>query len=472
MRFVFPVLCLFLVFASHLPAAGPEPPPNFIVILADDLGYGDLGAYGNSLIQTPQLDRMAAEGVRLTEFYSSAPTCTPARASLLTGRYPKRSGLVRVLIPKERWGLPASEITLAEALKDLGYTTACIGKWHLGGRKPYRPSEHGFDQFYGVLYSNDMSILGPANLPRFELIDGDKAVESPARQKTLTQRYTQRAVQFLRENRDRPFFLYLAHTMPHRRPAASESFRGTSSQGLYGDAVQEIDWSTGQVLSALSEFGLAERTLVIFTSDNGPWVRGAHRKKILGGSAGPLRGSKGTTWEGGMRVPMIARWPGKLPAGQSRDGVASIMDLFPTLIELAGGSVPDDRVIDGKNIFAFLQGRESALHSDFFYYFRSNLFAIRSGDWKLHLYKRRAAPGRSLGKQVRCFSPELYNLAEDAGESRNVAERHPEIVRRLTVMGGAFDGSIEPVVKLPSAVRSVLFGVSLGAPTKPGWQHP
>ncbi len=442
-------------------------PPNFIVILTDDLGYGDLGVYGNPKIKTPRLDRMAAEGVQLTEFYSPAPTCSPARISLLTGRYPKRSGLVRVLIPHEKWGIPASEITLAEALKPLGYRTALIGKWHLGGRKPYRPQRHGFDEFYGVLYSNDMSILPLVHYPRFELIDGYRAVESPAVQKNLTKNYTRRAVSFIEENRDRPFFLYLSHTMPHRPLAPSDEFRGTSAFGLYGDVVAELDWSTGQILDALQRAGIEQRTLVIFTSDNGPWVRGSYKKGIRGGSVGPLRGSKGTTWEGGMRVPMIARWPGKLPAGVVRGGIITLMDLFPTFIELAGGKVPEDRVIDGRNIFTYLQGKEKAPHSVFYYYFRTHLFAVRSGDWKLHLYKRAAPTARKLGKPIPCHPPELYNLAEDMGERVNVAEKHPDVVRRLTALGRKFDASIHPVMELPPPSTSVYQGVVSGAPKDP-----
>ncbi len=451
-----------------MPLWAAERRPNFIVILADDLGYGDLGVYGSPDIKTPRIDRMAAEGVRLTDFYAPAPTCTPARVAFLTGRYPRRSGLVRVLIPLEKWGIPASEITLAEALKPLGYRTALVGKWHLGGRKPYRPLRQGFDEFYGVLYSNDMTILPVVKYPRFELFDGDEVVESPAVQKNLTQNYTRRAVEFIRENRNRPFFLYLAHTMPHRPQAVSDGFRRRSAHGLYGDAVQEIDWSTGQILDTLQELGLSDRTFVAFTSDNGPWVPGSFKKRIRGGSTGGLRGSKGTTWEGGMRVPMVARWPGKLPAGEVRAGISSLMDFFPTFVELAGGKVPTDRVIDGRNILAFLQGKEGSPHHEFYYYFRTHLFAIRSGDWKLHFFKRDlAVSGKNVEKPVPCEPLELYNLAEDPAEETNVSAQHPEIVERLSALARRFDQSIEPVMVLPPPTTSVYQGVTTGPPKNP-----
>ncbi len=453
--------------AAELAAAGGRP-PNFVVILADDLGYGDLSVYGHPAIRTPRIDRMAAEGVRLTEFYSPAPTCTPARAAFLTGRYAQRSGLVRVLIPLEKWGLPAQEVTLAEALKPLGYRTAIIGKWHLGGRKPFRPQRHGFDEFYGVLYSNDMTILPVVKYPRFELFDGDTVAESPAVQRCLTQNYTRRAVDFIRRNRDRPFFLYLAHTMPHRPPAASDDFRGRSAHGIYGDAVEEIDWSTGRILDTLEDLGLSGSTLVIFTSDNGPWVPGSFKKRIRGGSTGGLRGSKGTTWEGGMRVPMIARWPGHIPAGQVRGGISSLLDLFPTFVELAGGAVPSDRVIDGRNILGFLQGKTDSPHREFYYYFRTHLFAVRSGPWKLHFYKRDLTPrGRNVEAPVPCDPLELYHLADDPAEEINLSARHPEVVERLSAMARRFDQSIEPVMVLPPPRASVYQGVTTGPPKDP-----
>jgi arylsulfatase A-like enzyme len=448
----------FITFALLTPVSAAEPPPNFIIIFTDDLGYGDLPAYGHSTIRTPRLDQMAAEGVRLTEFYSAAPTCTPARAALLTGRYPKRSGLVRVLAPWERAGLPLSEITLAEALKQQGYATACIGKWHLGGLKRFRPDRQGFDQFFGVLFSNDMTLMPIIKFPRFEMFDGNRVVESPARNEMLTQTYTHEAVRFIRNNRSKPFFLYLAHSMPHKPVGASRKFRGASGHGAYGDAVEELDWSAGQIVDTLREAGIDRRTFVVFTSDNGPWAYGAFKKNVKGGSAGPLRGWKGTTWEGGMRVPMIAWWPGRLPQGAVRGGISTTMDLFTTFIELAGGQVPSDRAIDGKNIMVLLEGDGPSPHETLFYYHRRRLFAVRQGDWKLHVFKREATPGEKLHEAVRCDPPELYNLAEDVSETRNRAAGESEIVARLEAIAEQFDSSIKPVMRLPARTRLLLRG--------------
>jgi arylsulfatase A len=439
-------------------ASAAEPPPNFIIIFTDDLGYGDLAVYGNSAIRTPRLDQMAAEGVRLTEFYSAAPTCSPARAALLTGRYPKRSGLVRVLSPWERAGLPLSEITLAEVLKNRGYTTACIGKWHLGGLKRFRPDRQGFDHFFGVLYSNDMTLMPIIKVPRFELFDGNRVVESPARNATLTQTFTHEAVRFIRNNRSKPFFLYLAHSMPHKPVGASRAFHGKSEDGAYGDAVEELDWSAGQIVDALRDAGIDRRTFIVFTSDNGPWAYGAFKKRIKGGSAGPLRGWKGTTWEGGMRVPMIAWWPGKLPQGTVRGGIATTMDLFTTFIEIAGGQIPSDRKIDGKNIMGLLEGTRPSPHQRLFYYHHSRLCAVRQGDWKLHLFKRVAIPGERLHHTIPCEPPELYNLAKDISESSNQAANQPEIVATLAAMAEEFDASVKPVMKLPPRTRLLLRG--------------
>jgi arylsulfatase A len=463
-RLLAALLCLLPPAARAQPA---QRPPNIVIILADDLGYGDLGVYGNHEILTPRLDTMAAEGVRLTEFYSVAPTCTPARAALLTGRYPKRSGLTRVLVPKEKWGLPASEITLADALQQRGYTTACIGKWHLGGRRPYRPRKHGFDSFYGVLYSNDMSLLPLLKWPRLELWRDDEVVESPARVEMLTRRYTEEAVSFIGRNREHPFFLYLPHTMPHTPVKPSAAFRGTSHHGPYGDVVEEIDWSTGEVLDALRRYQVDDNTLLIFTSDNGPWVVGSNKKQIKGGSAGPLRGAKSTTWEGGVRVPFLARWPGHLPAGAVRGGIATLMDLFTTTIELAGGKVPDDRVIDGRNILPMLEGKQDSPHDSFYYYFHGQVFAVRSGDWKLHLRKREVQKNGRPRDPRPCDPPELYNLAADLGEQHDVASEHPDIVGRLSEMAETFDAAVDTVMTLPSPSRSVFGGITTQAPKDP-----
>lgn len=308
--------------------------PNIVIIFTDDLGYGDVGVYGHPTIRTPNLDRMAEEGMKFTQFYSGAPVCTPSRAALLTGRLPVRNGMMskelRVLFPFSAKGLAPEEITIAEALKDKGYATAAIGKWHLGQESPYLPTDQGFDSYFGIPYSNDMNHSG---MPPIPLMQGEKIIEQPADQRTLTKRYTEHSLSFIQKNKDRPFFLYLAHTFPHIPLYASDEFRGASSRGLYGDVVEEIDWSTGQILNELKKQGLAKNTLVFFTSDNGPWLT----EKQEGGSAGLLRNGKGTTWEGGMREPAIAWWPGTIQPGQVSQSLATTMDLFTTSLELAGG---------------------------------------------------------------------------------------------------------------------------------------
>jgi arylsulfatase A-like enzyme len=324
--------------------------------------------------------------------------------------------------------------------------------------KRFRPDRQGFDQFFGVLFSNDMALMPIIKFPRFELFDGNRVVESPARNEMLTQTYTHEAVRFIRNNRSKPFFLYLAHSMPHKPVAASGAFRGKSGHGVYGDAVEELDWSAGQIVDALREAGIDRRTFVIFTSDNGPWAYGAFKKQIKGGSAEPLRGWKGTTWEGGMRVPMIAWWPGRLPQGSVRGGISTTMDLFTTLIELAGGQVPSDRAIDGKNIMALLESDAPSPHETLYYFHRRRLFAVRQGDWKLHVFKREATLGEKLHDAVRCDPPELYNLAEDLSETRNRAAGEPEIVARLTAIAEQFDASIQPVMRLPARSRLLLRG--------------
>ena len=449
------VAVLFVLLA--LVAAAEQP--NFVVIFADDLGYGDLGVYGSETIRTPNLDRMAAEGMRFTDFYATAPFCSPSRASLLTGRYPVRAGVPYVLFPTELTGLPPAEITIAEILSDEGYSTAAIGKWHLGWPRAFRAQRHGFDLFYGLPYSNDMlkwepdAVLRPQhafwNLP---LLDNDEIVEAPVNQHTLTRRYTERAVQFIRENQERPFFLYFPHTFPHNPQYASENFEGRSPHGLYADTVEELDWSVGEVLRTLRELGLNEKTLVVFTSDNGP-TRGGGRwgHRSAGGSAGGLRGNKGTTFEGGMREPGIFRWPGKIAAGAVTGQPASILDFLPTLAELAGADVPGDRILDGRSIADLLLGRRESLpEAPFYYYFGTQLQAIRLGHWKLFL--RQTEPSeRSASlwylQNSELFErhhrmreePELYDLGADSRETRNLSSDHPEVVERLDGIARRFD---------------------------------
>jgi len=398
-----------------------ERPPNFVLIFTDDQGYQDVGCFGSPKIKTPNLDRMAAEGRRFTDFYVGAPVCSASRASLMTGCYCARVSVTGVFFPnRSRRGLHPDEITVAEVLKSKGYATACVGKWHLGDEPPFLPTRQGFDSYFGIPYSNDMSITrGDKKGP--PLMRNEEIVEHPAQQATLTKRYTEEGVKFIRENKDRPFFLYLPHTMPHVPLFASEKFKGTSARGLYGDVIEEIDWSVGRILDTLRELKLDENTLVLFTADNGPWLA----KKDHGGCALPLRDGKFSTWEGGMREPCIAWWPGKVPAGTTCSEVAATMDVLPTFARLAGAKVPDDRIIDGKDIWPLLSGRPGAKSPHDAYFFRGQ--AVRVGNWKLHLRGR-----DTVKKRPDQVFPALYDLSTDIGEDRNVAAENPEIVERLT----------------------------------------
>jgi arylsulfatase A len=414
--------------------AGQARPPSFVILFADDLGYGDLGCYGHPTIRTPHLDRMAGEGMRLTQFYSAAPVCTPSRAALLTGRLPIRSGMSggtprRVLYPNSPGGLPASEITLAELLKERGYKTACIGKWHLGCLREHLPMRHGFDEWFGIPYSNDMK---PTPLMR-----GEQVLEEPAVQETLTRRYTEEAVRFIEQNRAAPFLLYLAYTFPHVPLFASDEFRGRSPRGLYGDVVEELDASVGRILQALRDTGLADNTLVVFTSDNGPWLV----KKLDGGSAGLLREGKGSTWEGGMRVPGIFWWPGKIRPAVRLD-VASTLDLLPTLARLAGASVLTDRVLDGMDISRLLLEGAPLADRPFFYYHESDLFAVRKGPWKIHTMTQVTYREKT---PTRHDPPLLFHLERDPSEQFNVAADHPDVVADLLQEMERHRQTVEPV---------------------------
>ncbi len=450
--------CLTALWSPCLAPATTEL-PNFVVIFADDLGYGDLGVYGSDKIRTPHLDKMAAEGIRFTNFYASAPFCSPSRASILTGRYPLRAGVPYVLFPTESTGLPAAEVTIAEILKDRGYATAAIGKWHLGWPKPFRAHRHGFDSFFGLPYSNDMLKWEPT-VPRrpqhafweLPLLENDEIVEAPVNQHTLTRRYTDRALAFIEENRDRPFFLYFPHTFPHNPQYASEDFEGRSQHGLYSDTVEELDWSVGRTLSALRDHGLEDRTLVVFTSDNGPSPGGGRwGRRSSGGSTGGLRGRKGTTFEGGMREPGIFRWPGKIPSGAVTGQTASILDLLPTIAELAGAEIPTDRVIDGRSIASLLLGSANELDQrPFFYYFGVQLQAVCLGRWKLFLQTGELPPhSASLWylQNPELFerhhklraTPELYDLEADPAETTDLASERSEIVERLSALARQFD---------------------------------
>lgn len=421
----------FFAFSGAVAAA--DRPPNFVIIFADDLGYGDLGCYGHPTIRTPNLDRMAAEGMRFTQFYSAGEVCTPSRAALMTGRLPIRSGMCsdnpRVLFPSSAGGIPDGEVTLGEALKARGYATMCVGKWHLGHLPQYLPTKHGFDGYFGIPYSNDMK---PTPLMRNE-----QTVEEPAVQETLTPRYTEEAVRFIKANRDKPFFLYFAHTFPHVPLHASARYKGTSPRGLYGDVVEELDWSVGHVLQTLRELGLAQNTLVFFTSDNGPWLT----QRQNGGSAGLLRDGKGSTWEGGMREPGIAWWPGRIRAGQVTTALAGTMDLFPTFVRLAGGEIPKDRVLDGVDMGPVLFGTGPGNRNIHFYYRGQRLMAVRKGPWKAHLITQ-----DGYGKNIETHDPPLlFQLEQDPSERFDVAKEHPDVVADLLAEIERHKATVQPV---------------------------
>jgi arylsulfatase A len=401
-------------------------PPNFIIIFADDLGYTDLGCFGSKTIATPQLDRMAAEGMKFTDFHVCDSVCTPSRAALLTGCYPPRVGLTEVLSPYSGNGISSDEITIAEILKSRGYATACIGKWHLGYQKEFLPTRHGFDYYFGLPYSNDMSSDRKPGGDEIPLMRGEEIVEERVNQDTLTRRYTEESIRFIRASKDRPFFLYLPHTFPHVPLHASDRFRGKSKAGLYGDAVEEIDWSCGQILETLSELKIDENTLVIFTSDNGP------KSGDNGGTANPLRKGKGSAYEGGFRVPCIMRWPGAIPAASVCSELTAAFDFLPTIARLSGGKPPADRIIDGKDIRPLLAGTPGAAspHEYFCYFRRGRLGAVRSGKWKLFLEAQDIKKGD--GKKTVVTNPKaLYNLDDDLGETTDVAAENPGIVAKL-----------------------------------------
>jgi arylsulfatase A len=412
----------------------PSDRPNVILVLTDDQGYADVGCFGARGFATPHLDRMAAEGIRFTSFYSAAPVCSPSRAALLTGSYPVRVGVTQVLFPNSDIGLSPSEVTIAELVKSKGYATAAVGKWHLGDDRPFLPTKQGFDEYFGLPYSNDM-----APLP---LLQNDEAIEVDPDQSQLTKRYTQRACDFITRNRNNPFFLYLAHTMPHVPLAVSPEFEGRTELGLYGDVIAEIDASVGRILDTLDELGIADNTLVAFTSDNGPWLLyGNHA-----GSAGPLREGKMTTFDGGQRVPCIMRWPDRIPRETLSNEVATTMDLLPTLAEITGAALPP-WTIDGRSMLPILEGRPGAAspHDAVYFYDGDELEAVRSGPWKLHLshsYQTVVQPGKdgARGQEAsRELALSLFDLDADPGETANLATQYPDVVSQLTQAATAFD---------------------------------
>lgn len=425
------------------PVTQPAELPNIVLISTDDLGYGDLGCYGSQAIRTPNVDRMAEQGVMMTNFYSCAPLCSPSRAGLLTGRYPIRTHVTMPLyalgapldiafnaLGVYRYGvrgIPEDEILVSEVLQRRGYRTALIGKWHLGDRSPHLPNDNGFDLFYGALFSNDDP---PYRIYRNREVE----IPHPADQGKLTGNFTNEAIQFIRQNQQQPFFLYYAQPFPHFPNHPAEAYRGRSAAGAYGDVVEEIDWSAGEISRALRELGLEEKTLVIFTSDNGPWWEG---------SPGGLRGRKNLTFEGGMRVPLIAHWPGRLPEGLVLDDMAINLDFFPTFLNLAGAPLPQDRIIDGKNILPLWLGASGAGHETIYYYKSSNLLGSRYRDWK---YLRRHMTDNGGYASLR-QGPFLFNLASDPDESYNLIESHPEVSAQLNSMMDEWETAIHQNVR-------------------------
>ena len=444
-RFVFR---LVVALAVVLPIDAFGDKPNFVVIFTDDQGYQDVGCFGSPNIKTPNLDTMASEGMKFTDFYAMAPICSASRAGLLTGCYPPRVGTVGVYFPRHRVGLNPNEQTIAEVLKPQGYVSGCIGKWHLGHHKEFLPTSQGFDYYFGVPYSNDMDPVkkpGKRDLDaafvnndisrwNVPLMRNEEIIERPLYQPTLTKRYTEEAVKFIEEHREQPFFLYLPHTMPHIPIFVSEDFHTDDPKLAYQRCIEEIDHSIGQVLRALKDNGLDGKTLVVFTTDNGPWLK--LKQPHHGGSAGPLRAGKFTTFEGGMRVPTIVRWPGKVPAGSSCQQVAATFDLLPTFASIAGAELPSHK-IDGKNIWPLMSGESETSPHDAFYYFRGGgkLQAMRKGTWKLHMNVK----GKGENRRV---TTQLFNLAEDVGEQTDIADSHPQLVQDLVAQATAFESSL------------------------------
>lgn len=440
------ILALTAFVAEKVAAADSGRPerPNIVIIFTDDQGYGDVGCFGAEGFETPHLDRMADEGMRFTSFYVAQAVCGASRAALLTGCYPNRIGMLGAPSHATKHGIHEREMLLSELVKQKDYATAVFGKWHLGHQVQFLPLQHGFDEYFGLPYSNDMWPYhpdGPGRFPDLPLIKGSEIVDpsvTAEEQMQLTTWYTEHAVDFIDRHHEQPFLLYVAHSMPHVPLYVSDKHAGNSEQGLYGDVIEEIDWSVGQILEALARHGIDERTLVIFTTDNGPWLSyGNHA-----GSAGPLREGKGTTWEGGVRVPCIMRWPGQIPAGTTCEELAATIDIVPTVAGLIGAPLPD-HPIDGLDIWPLMSGEPDARspHEAYLYFWGNELQAIRSGDWKLHFphdYRSLTGePGRDghpAGYTQARTELVLYNLRDDIGETTNVAERHPDVVSRLQML--------------------------------------
>lgn len=445
----------FLISLTYLLSAfasAADRPPNVVIIFIDDMGYGDIGPFGATKQKTPNLDRMANEGMKLTSFYA-APVCSVSRAQLLTGCYGPRIGVPSVYMPSAAEGLNPNEFTIAERLKERGYTSMCIGKWHIGDQPEFLPTKQGFDHYFGIPYSNDMQIASTESGDQVvPLLRDDKVIEllTDDQQALITERYTQEAVKFIKDHQEKPFLLYLPHTAIHTPIYPGKKFQGTSENGRVGDWIGEVDWSTGQILDTLRELKLDKNTIVIFTSDNGPWLI----KGKDSGSALPLRGGKGSTWEGGVRVPTIAWWPGRIAANCSSDAVAGTIDLLPTAVSIAGGTLPAQPIIDGRDLSPLLLGKSKESPREAHYYFMQyNLQAVRQGPWKLALTPQNETMGRPALPDANTSEPRLYHLGDDIGEQQNLAAKHPEIVAKLTALATQINkeiGGKSPLARRPA----------------------
>jgi len=421
-----------LLFTVNAYAQSSADRPNIVFIYADDMGYGDVGCYGAEDINTPNIDEIAQNGIKFTEFYSVSPVCSPSRYGLMTGRYPARDGIHGVFFPESWTGMDTAEVTMADMLKEVGYATGVVGKWHLGHRHEYLPLQRGFDYYFGIPYSNDMEAV--------VYLEGNELAEEDVDQHYTTRTYAEKAVQFIDDHQDEPFFLYMPHSMPHVPLYVSEKFEDSSNRGLYGDVIQELDWSVGKVLKKLKDAGIYENTIVVVSSDNGPWLTMIDH----GGSAGPLRCGKQTTFEGGMRVPCVMQWKAQVKSGQTIGGMHNMMDWFPTFAAITGVSVPKDRPIDGENIApVLLEGKERQGDQFMYYSHRTgDVAAYRKGDWKLKLPMERPYKGRYTYEGELPHGMLLFNLTDDLGEQNNLADQHPEKVAQMQQDISQFKGDL------------------------------
>ena len=452
MNFIHKLFIFFLLLQISCKSGLNKKPPNFIIIFADDLGYGDLGSYGHPTIKTPNLDKMASEGVRFTQFYVGSSICTPSRAALLTGKLPIRTGMYgnrSVLFPDNAGGLDPKEITIASALKEYDYKTACIGKWHLGHLQEYMPTNHGFDEFYGIPYSNDMRPEGKwdyarENFPPLPFLDGLDTIGVSIDQSQFIDMFTKRSIDFIKKNKDKSFFLYLAHTAPHTPLVSDTTQKGRSIRGAYGDVVEELDQSVGTILQVLKDLKIADNTFVIFTSDNGPWGWA----NVDGGSSGLLKGNKGSVYEGGYRVPAIAWMPGTIKKGTVSTALASTLDLYPTLIAMAGNEISNQEELDGLNIKNTFVNNQPVRH-DIYYYRQDTLIGIRHKEWKMYIKDPNPWNDDLTEKDM----PVLFNIEHDPSEKYNVTSKHSDIVDRLVTLS---EEHILKVTKIPSKYDAIL----------------